>query len=82
MSGKKSPKGEKPAIGDWADQWEGVSQSWEITEDTEPAAIAAIQRADVLSATKQHGRDVAAISEAVCLPMWNVKRILEGMEQA
>jgi hypothetical protein len=45
--------------------------------DTSPQAIADAQRSDVAEAAYRLGRhDIDGISEAVCLPLWTVKRRL------
>jgi hypothetical protein len=61
-----------------------VWQWWLLSEDTSPAAIAATQAAVVRESARKLGPTATAeqISESVCLPVWNVKRILEDLKGA
>jgi hypothetical protein len=58
-------------------EWD-VPPAWSLHPDTSPAAIAATHRAIVAEAVRElgPGATAEAISEATCLPTWNVTRHL------
>lgn len=73
------PPEESRSLGDFANQWSGIADCWEITEETSPAAIAEAQRRDVAEAYRRVGPDPAAIAAVVDLPVWSVERRLEEL---
>ena len=69
-----------PKPGTWWEQWAGLDHATngcEFHPDTEPAAIAAAQRAAVREALAlEPGATPERLSELAVLPVWNVTRRL------
>lgn len=78
---KKKDAGPRP--GDLWETWAGIDHArdgCEFHPDTEPAAIAAAQRAAVAEAlAAEPGAGVGRLSELAVLPVWNVERCLEDL---
>lgn len=70
------PEPERPKLGDWRGNWGTPPEAWQLTPDTEPEAIAASQRGDVIEAMAALGptASLEQISELVVLPVWTVQR--------
>lgn len=69
---------EKPRVGDWRDNWKVPCGGFVLHPDTSPEAIHAAQLADVRDALAELGPGATAeeIGDRVCLPTWNVRRLL------
>ena len=79
VPGPYQPESERPKLGDWRDNWGTSPEAWQLTPDTEPEAIAASQRGDVIEAMTAMGptATVEQISDYTVLPVWTVQRRIE-----
>lgn len=72
-----TPDGERKRRIDGLYRWSaGRNGCYDLHPSTSPAAIADLHWELVQEAAEELGRDVDAISEAVCLPRWSVERAL------
>lgn len=76
--GEYVPPAEAKAVGDFIAHWQGIGEGgwYDLHPDTDPAAVELTHLWLVESSVCFHGADADAISDAVCLPVWNVKRHL------
>ena len=81
VPGPYQPEPERPELGDWRDNWSTMPDAWQLTPDTEPEAIAASQRGDVIEAMTAMGptATVEQISDYTVLPVWTVRRRLDEL---
>lgn len=79
IPGPYQPEPERPKLGDWRDNWSTMPDAWQLTPDTEPEAIAASQRGDVIEAMTAMGptATVEQISDYTVLPVWTVQRRIQ-----
>jgi hypothetical protein len=79
--GPYQPEPEPPRVGDWCGQWaRAAGDGFDLHPDTAPDAIRAAQLAAVAEAREKlgPGATVEEIAAEAVLPLWNVRRLLNG----